>query len=197
MIDPVRCVTNLSTGKLGWEVVKMFYSHGYNVHSIVANTIFERETLPELIEIEQKDYEEFYSYIKKLKTNSFSGLIHLVAASDFTPETSETKISSKKDFKLLFTRSQKIIELENIKKFPFKIICKLTDNEDDETLKKVKEYMQKNKFNKLFWNSHASSWKSSSHTGNFVSYVDKEFHLEKISGKKNIALKFLHELQNA
>ena len=39
MLDPVRCLTNLSTGALGSEVSQLFYAMGYNLTILAANTI--------------------------------------------------------------------------------------------------------------------------------------------------------------
>ncbi len=96
-IDPVRFITNHSTGKMGYEVAKVARMRGANVTLISGKTDLEKPILVNTIEVESA--KDMFEAVKKYADSS-DIIIKSAAVSDFTPiEVSDNKIK-KSDAKM-------------------------------------------------------------------------------------------------
>lgn len=193
MIDPVRCITNLSTGNLGKEVAKTFYCMGIQLTLLIANT---SNSLPKFDYancIVIPNYIEMYEYLKNISENKFNGIIHLLAGSDFIPtQTQNEKISSKQNsLNIELKKSNKIIDLKNLDKIPYKAAAKLTTGEKDDGLKIAHEMMISKKLNFILWSSSKSAWdKNTEHSGITLAFKEGEVYERDAHGKNNMANQF-------
>lgn len=190
MIDPVRCLSNLSTGKLGWETVKLFYGMGLNVTAIVGQTEFETYQYQDLNLLKFLNYEEIYECFKNLETRSIDGFFHFLAGIDYTPESvSNAKLDSSKDtLTLKLTQTKKIRTLENLRNIPYKFFCKLTSGDDQDTKENVVKFFKNSNANTLLWNTAQGAWNTdNTHHGNIVTKSNKKIIFKPVSGKQNIS----------
>ena len=107
-IDPIRGITNKSSGKMGLELAKEAYSRGWDIKLIVGNVDIEIPKSFNAIFVESS--EEMNNITKKL-INDFNVFIATAAVSDFAPINKESsKISSSIDLSLEFRPTEKIIK---------------------------------------------------------------------------------------
>lgn len=195
MLDSVRCLSNLSTGKLGWEAVKLFYGMGHKIHAVVSQTNFEIEPLQDLLLHRYENYSEIYDFFKSLNVSQIDGFFHFLAASDYlSPHQKTIKLSSDKENQTFtLKKASKIRDLENIRQIPYKFLCKLTSNDDTKSQMNVKKFIQLNHAQSLLWNTSQGAWNNPVHQGFFVTKHKNTFDFEPVAGKKEIALKIYKE----
>lgn len=187
MLDPVRCITNLSTGALGIEVAKLFYGMGYELTVLAANTMQKSPSYENLNFHYLPDYNDMLSFANAINPKKYDGLIHLVAASDFVPETYEkNKINSgteKITIKLMKTK--KLLTHTKLKDIAYKAAAKLTT---ENGIKKATELLDENKLDAVFWSTAQDAWHNgNTHTGIFISKNKNKTEQQKINNKKQIA----------
>ncbi len=193
MIDPVRCITNLSTGSLGIEVAKTFYAMGIDLTVLCANTT---KAVPEY-DMEDvillPNYHEMYTYLKNINENKFDGVIHLVAGSDFAPKSiSHSKISSKQEtLRIDFVKTKKIIDLENLAKIQFKAAAKLTSGNQEEGIEIAKNLLNIKNLNSILYSNSVDTWnKNREHSGVFLKNKNGQINEISVDGKKEMAIQF-------
>jgi phosphopantothenoylcysteine decarboxylase/phosphopantothenate--cysteine ligase len=201
MLDPVRCITNLSTGATGIEVAKLFYANGYKVTALVANISVNMPLYDGLQTHILPNYEDMYAFVSKIDPSKFSALIHLVAASDFEPQkTSITKINSKNDeLNLKLVKTKKLIQNTNLKHIKFKAAAKLTSDIDD-GLFKAEKLLTENNLNAVFWSCAKDAWgdnSESSHKGIFIENIKGNISSTQINHKKEIANAYFKSFEKA
>ncbi|RBQ22263.1 hypothetical protein ALNOE001_19870 [Candidatus Methanobinarius endosymbioticus] len=107
-IDPIRGITNKSSGKMGLELVKEAYSRGLEIKLIVGNVAVEIPKSFNTIYVESS--EDMNKKTKEL-VGDYDIFIATAAVSDFAPITKESsKISSSIDLSLEFKPTEKIIK---------------------------------------------------------------------------------------
>lgn len=96
-IDPVRFITNHSTGKMGYEIAKMARRRGANVTLISGKTNLSKPILVNTIEVDSA--KDMFNAVKKY-SDTADIIIKSAAVSDFTPvEVADNKIK-KSDAKM-------------------------------------------------------------------------------------------------
>ncbi|MBW2978043.1 bifunctional phosphopantothenoylcysteine decarboxylase/phosphopantothenate--cysteine ligase CoaBC, partial [Candidatus Woesearchaeota archaeon] len=109
-IDPVRVITNKSSGKMGIAIANAAFRRGADVTLVRGNTTVEPDYNYKDVQI--KSASDMY---KAVKDNiNVDIVIHTAAVSDFTVDKKSGKISSKNKLNLELTPTTKI--LEKIKK---------------------------------------------------------------------------------
>lgn len=115
-IDPMRVITNRSSGEMGRLIVNAFMQQGHHV------TLLEGHATTTVLASASKritfyTFDEFLKlFIKELKTCSYDIIIHAAAVSDFKlKKYFKKKISSKGSLRLEFVSTKKVINL--IKKY--------------------------------------------------------------------------------
>ena len=145
-IDPIRILTNRSSGRTGIELAKEAYKQGAEVtlvHSKELNLMgikeLRVETAREMIDacvIELRGGKE--------KEEGYDVLISAAAISDFTADSSETKISSGEEFYLHLVPTGKLID-EVKREFPELVIVGFkaeTNVYEEELIRKAREKME-------------------------------------------------------
>ncbi|MCF7956368.1 MAG: phosphopantothenoylcysteine decarboxylase [Phycisphaerae bacterium] len=96
-IDPVRFISNASTGKMGYALARAAIKAGHNVTLITAPTTLRRPAAAKVIEVETSA--EMFKAVKKhfLKSDC---LIMSAAVSDYKPEKTSTVKIKKSDTEL-------------------------------------------------------------------------------------------------
>ena len=187
-LDSVRCLTNLSTGKLGHEIVRHAYRQGLLVTAVEGNVVFPMEPMEHMELHRLPEYSDMLSYLERIQSEQFEAVFHIAAVSDFVPEAKAAeKISSDTDLLTLnLCRSKKFLELPNLRKIPFQLACKLTDGSEAVGLQTAREFAQKNQLNALLWN-HASALHGEEHKGVVLTSVDGEVQEIAVQSKSEIA----------
>lgn len=200
MLDPVRCITNLSTGALGVEVAKVFYGMGYNLTILAANTNCHLPWYDNIQLYHLPDYNDMFKFAEQINPEQFDGLIHLVAASDFTPDHIESnKINSDtKELKITLSKTKKLLSHTMLKDIEYKAAAKLTAGNNKETeLNQAINLLNENKLNAVFWNTAHAAWgKQNNHNGIFFNKRVNLIHEEQVNDKKQIALCYLNAFKN-
>ena len=131
-IDPMRIVTNLSSGKTGLEIARQAYING-----------------AEVVMLHGTEHGKFHSNIlAELKEHNYDIFISPAAIGDFVAEPSREKISSAKELNLKLKPAKKLLEEVRSKHPKLKIVAfKAETNKNKNQLIKIgKEFLRKNKF---------------------------------------------------
>ena len=105
-IDPVRGITNRSSGKMGLELAKEAFRRGANVTMITGRIDVDIPTIFNHIKVEST-HQMQTELVKILSSHDI--FIAAAAVSDFAAEKQESKISSKDDLTLKLKPTPKII----------------------------------------------------------------------------------------
>ena len=112
MIDPVRFISNFSSGIQGYEIAKSLHNYGARVTLVTGKTNLEEPKDFEIIKV--KDAKEFYkSCISKLPYDIF---VYTAAISDWTIKKKFSDKIKKKENEINFTLKQNIDILKSISK---------------------------------------------------------------------------------
>ena len=108
-IDPVRFITNRSTGKMGYEIAKEARDRGANVTLISGSDNIKRPQGIEFVKVNTNE-EMFNSVIERF--DSADIVIKAAAVADYKPKTySETKIKKQEgDLSILLERDRDILK---------------------------------------------------------------------------------------
>ncbi|MFH1391516.1 MAG: bifunctional phosphopantothenoylcysteine decarboxylase/phosphopantothenate--cysteine ligase CoaBC [Candidatus Diapherotrites archaeon] len=141
-IDPMRIITNLSSGKMGKALEHELFVNGASV-SIIEGT----------------EHKKFYSQIMKELSKGFDYFVLPAAINDFEAKKQNNKISSSEKINLELVPTKKLLE-EVQKKFPnLKIIAfKAETNKSKKELEKIgKDFLAKNKIEMVVVNDIAKN----------------------------------------
>lgn len=108
-IDSVRSVTNTSSGETAGRLAEHFARQGHHVDLVFSrNARYATTVSPKATFLTHRDLSEQLKTL--LAENSYDAVIHLAAVSDFSPQATSGKISSKKDSLVVeMTQTPKII----------------------------------------------------------------------------------------
>lgn len=143
-IDPVRVLTNKSTGATGASLADVLMNFGFDVTYVHA----ENAKLP-VLDCEKKSFTSFASLETALKdllrSGQYQAVIHLAAVSDFSPAQSKNqKISSDEEFTLHFKRNPKLVDHlremagnPNLKVIAFKLTAGVSKEDQKKAVDKL------------------------------------------------------------
>ena len=106
-IDPVRVITNISTGKTGTLLASELVSAGAKVTLVYGPGTAEP---PKCKVIPVNTVTEMFNAVKKELKKKYDIVILTAAASDYIPKNSKTKINSKNPLTIKLTKAPKIID---------------------------------------------------------------------------------------
>jgi len=106
-IDPVRVITNISTGKTGTLLASELVSAGAKVTLVYGPGTAE---LPKCKVIPVNTVTEMFNAVKKELKKKYDIVILTAAASDYIPKNSKTKINSKNPLTIKLDKAPKIID---------------------------------------------------------------------------------------
>lgn len=197
LIDAVRCLTNISTGKLGALLVDELYCRGFEVDALVGQSEVNIRSRPGLVVTVKPNFDEMYHFLKEIKPTNFSGFFHVAALSDYLFKGDETKkISSKqKTLELKLTAAPKMIELANLKKISYRFACKLTETNEESGLKIANEFMNKHCLNGILWNNASTAFKKSIHEGIVLTKSKNAPQQVRAAGKQQLATVMVEQFE--
>ena len=187
MIDPVRFISNHSSGKMGHEIAKEAASLGANVVLVTGPTqINLRNNSIKVVNVTSAD-EMFEKCLSELKKMDY--LIMAAAVSDFKPKKiSKTKIKKniKKTFNLELVKNIDIIsELSKLKKNNQKVIGFALETENE--IANAKNKLDKKQLDAIVLNSISDENTCFNSDKNKIHFITK-------SKTKKFKLKFKNEV---
>jgi len=106
-IDPVRVITNISTGKTGTLLASELVSAGAKVTLVYGPGTADP---PKCKVVPVNTVTEMFNAVKKELKKKYDIVILTAAASDYIPKNSKTKINSKNPLTIKLTKAPKIID---------------------------------------------------------------------------------------
>ena len=131
-IDPMRIVSNLSSGKTGVEISRQAYING-----------------AEVVMLHGAEQQQFYSNVfNELKTHKYDIFICPAAIGDFVAERSREKLSSAKELHLKLRPARKLLQEVRSKYPTLKIVAfkAETNKNKNQLIKIAKDFLVKHKF---------------------------------------------------
>jgi len=197
MIDPVRFISNHSSGKMGHEIAKEAASLGANVVLVTGPTqINLRNNSIKVVNVTSADemFEKCFSELKKMDY-----LIMAAAVSDFKPKKiSKTKIKKniKKTFNLELVKNIDIIsELSKLKKPNQKVIGFALETENE--IVNAKNKLVKKQLDAIILNSISDENTCFNSDKNKIHFITKSKTKKfKLKFKNEVAKDILHEIYN-
>lgn len=127
-IDPVRTITNHSSGRMGLAMAKNAYRMGASV-VLIGNS---SEPVPDYIEFhDAHSFEQFLSVASKEADKKYDAIIVPAALPDFSPKhTSDRKISEQQEMNIELKKNPKLID-ELRKKHEGLLVAFRLSHEDD------------------------------------------------------------------
>lgn len=156
-IDAARCVTNLSSGRLGALLGEALYRRGCSLLLLKAQTTTPQPRMAEAEVVDVPEFSALRAQLETLNAKATAGIFHIAAVSDFILEKkAQEKISSDaKELQLRLVRGPKLLELDNVKSIAFQAACKLTAGDKAAGLTTAKLFAAKMNLDLCLWN-HAS-----------------------------------------
>lgn len=197
MIDPVRFISNHSSGKMGHEIAKEAASLGANVVLVTGPTqINLRNNSIKVVNVTSAD-EMFEKCLSELKKMDY--LIMAAAVSDFKPKKiSKTKIKKniKKTFNLELVKNIDIIsELSKLKKPNQKVIGFALETENE--IVNAKNKLEKKQLDAIILNSISEENTCFNSDKNKIHFITKSKTKKfKLKFKNEVAKDILHEIYN-
>ena len=197
MIDPVRFISNHSSGKMGHEIAKEAASLGANVVLVTGPTqINLRNNSIKVVNVTSAD-EMFEKCLSELKKMDY--LIMAAAVSDFKPKKiSKTKIKKniKKTFNLELVKNIDIIsELSKLKKPNQKVIGFALETENE--IVNAKNKLEKKQLDAIVLNSISDENTCFNSDKNKIHFITKSKTKKfKLKFKNEVAKDILHEIYN-
>ena len=197
MIDPVRFISNHSSGKMGHEIAKEAASLGANVVLVTGPTqINLRNNSVKVVNVTSAD-EMFEKCLSELKKMDY--LIMAAAVSDFKPKKiSKTKIKKniKKTFNLELVKNIDIIsELSKLKKPNQKVIGFALETENE--IVNAKNKLEKKQLDAIILNSISDENTCFNSDKNKIHFITKSKTKKfKLKFKNEVAKDILHEIYN-
>jgi phosphopantothenoylcysteine decarboxylase/phosphopantothenate--cysteine ligase len=187
-LDSVRCLTNLSSGRLGQEIVRHAYRMGIDVTACEGSVAAPLEKMEHVKKHVVPEYVDMLACLETAQSEDFDGVFHIAAVSDFLPQEKATgKISSdSSEIVLKLCKSKKFLDLPNLKKIGFQIACKLTDGSEAVGLQVAREFAQTHRLNAILWN-HASVLHGTEHKGVVLAPVEGCVQEIVVESKQDIA----------
>ena len=190
-IDPVRCISNLSSGQMGIELIEALYAKGLDVTGFEASIRVPSPQLEHVKLHKTPEFNDFHAVLSAVKREQFDGIFHMAAVSDYIPENpTTTKLdSSKPELNVHLKASPKMVDLPELKAIRFKAGCKLTSVDESSGVESARKFMDRQKLDVVLWNQAEKSLqkKSQEHEG-IVIYKESNVTRDKsLKGKTEIA----------
>jgi len=195
-IDPVRFITNHSSGKMGFSIADEFASRGANVIVVSGKVSVKHENNSNIRIVEALSAEEMLDTTKK-HFKKADIIIYAAAVSDYTPvNKSDTKI--KKDSETL------TIELKKTKDIAKELGELKRDNqfavgfalETNNEIENAKSKLAKKNFDIIVLNSLQDKGAGFQHDTNKISIIDKKGNIKKfeLKTKKEVAKDIVNQV---
>jgi len=198
-IDPIRILTNRSSGRTGIELAKEAYKQGAGVTLVHSKTPLNLDGINEVrVETAREMIDTCVTELRegKEKEEGYDVLISSAAISDFTADLSETKISSGEDFYVhLVPTGKKLID-EVKREFPELVIVGFkaeTNVSEEELIRKAREKMEDHNIEMVVANDVGNGGIGTEE--NEVYVIRKDQKVKHVKGVKSlIAVEIIDEL---
>ena len=193
-IDPIRGISNRSSGKMGWELAKEAFKRGANVTILAAH---HSVSIPKVLDVIDTESSVLMTQKVEELVPDFDVYIATAAVSDFTPISKEdSKISSSYNLSLEFEPIAKIIQkIKKINEDIFLVGFKAEYNISEERMIKCAQTQMKDAGTDLVVANDVSNegCEFGSET-NEVILVSNEIKKVSLSSKKEIAKSVFDEI---
>jgi phosphopantothenoylcysteine decarboxylase / phosphopantothenate---cysteine ligase len=154
-IDPVRCVTNISSGSFAGELARALYARGVAVTFLKAQTSVEPPSGAHLKVMDVPEYEQLKKALEAQSLDKGDGLFHLAAVSDYlVKNASEKKISSQNDsLEVQFSKAPKLFGSIQTAQGAFRMGAKLTSSAETSDRLVAEKLMDTQNLNVCVWNT--------------------------------------------
>ena len=161
-IDPVRVITNISTGKTGTLLASELVSAGAKVTLVYGPGTADP---PKCKVIPVKTVTDMFNVVRKELKKKYDIVILTAAASDYIPKNSKTKINSKNPLTIKLTKAPKIIDfVKKWQKGVFLVGFKAeTDVSKRELVTKSRRKMKESKADLMVANDIGSKYTSNNY----------------------------------
>lgn len=194
-IDPVRFITNHSTGKMGYALAKMCMLRGAKVTLVTGPTAIELPPFVEVIEV--MSAKEMFEEVTK-HSNSANIIIKAAAVADYRPAVVEDEKIKKQTpaTKLELEQTDDILKYLGEHKTKEQFLCGFA-METQNLLENSREKLQKKHLDMLVANNLKEEGAGFGTDTNVVTILtkDSEIALEKMS-KDRVAMRILDEIKN-
>jgi phosphopantothenoylcysteine decarboxylase/phosphopantothenate--cysteine ligase len=187
-LDDVRCITNLSSGRLGQMFARQAYRMGMHVTAVEGNVAQPAEAGEFLKLVKVPEYQDMLDYLRSVQPEFYDAVFHLAAVSDYVPAAVRPGKMSGDSEEITFTmvKSRKFIELNNLRGIAFQAGCKLTHGIAEEGVSTAKIFASKNNLNVVLWNQ-TGVLHGGEHGGIVLVRDQVEFQQFEVSSKEQIA----------
>jgi phosphopantothenoylcysteine decarboxylase/phosphopantothenate--cysteine ligase len=196
-IDPIRIITNKSSGKMGISIAKQALRRGANVTLILGRVSIPPPAYCKIINVETTE-EMCDACVKELKKESYDLVILAAAPTDYKPKISQKEkisTSERKELVLNLQTTPKIIEkVKKIRPSTFLVGFKAEYNlSEEELIRRAVERLREVNADLIVANDVSKQYSGFEADTNEVLIVDKDGLVTKIpkASKMNIANKLL------
>ena len=194
-IDPVRYITNHSSGKMGYAIAKMAMLRGADVTLISGNST---EDIPPFVNfIKVKSAMDMFKAVKE-NYKEMDFIIKAAAVADYTPvNVSEEKIKKKDDDMFIkLKRTEDILKFLGENKLKNQIVCGFA-METSNLIENAKEKLKRKKADIIVANSlkeEGSGFKGDTNKVTFI--TEDDMKALDLMPKEEVAVKLIDELMD-
>ncbi len=191
-IDPVRVITNRSSGKMGLALAKEAFFRGAEVFTVLGSASVEFPRYLKKIYVESSS--EMLRAVKEI-IDECDVFISVAAVSDFKPKTTyKKKIRTKEKIILELISTKKILEEvkdKDVVKVGFKALYNVSEKE---LIKSAKDLLEKRNLDVVVANDLAKNYFGSDKTEAFI--VTKDDVIRFSGRKEDVAEKIMDVVEN-
>ena len=197
MIDPIRCISNLSSGKQGYEIANAASNFGAQTILISGPSSIELPNVNKIIQVQTAEemYNESLRICKKHK--KIDAAILTAAVSDWKITTSKRKFKKNQNiFKNIKYRENKdiLFSISNLKNYRPKLVCGFAA-ETNLLIKNAREKLLKKNCDIIFANKISKSFNPINNNYNQISMIGKNREIKwKKMTKNKLAEKIINEI---
>ena len=182
-IDPIRILTNRSSGRTGIEIAKEAYKQGAEVTLVHSKAL----NMMGINELKVETAREMVDTCMNELRNGYDVLISSAAIADFTVDPADVKISSGGDLHLHFTPTRKLIE-EARSEFPELVIAGFkaeTNVSEEELIRRARAKMEQYNLEMIVANDIGKGGMGTEENDVFILRKGSE-EVKHVKGKKRI-----------
>ncbi len=197
MIDPIRCISNLSSGKQGYEITNAASNFGAETILISGPSSIELPNANKIIQVQtaKEMYDQSLNICKKYK--KIDAAILTAAVSDWKILTSNKKFKKNQNkFKNIKFKENKdiLFSISNLKKYRPKLVCGFAA-ETDLVIKNAREKLLKKNCDIIFANKISKRFNPINNNFNEISMIGKNKEIKwKKMEKNKLAEKIVNEI---
>ena len=192
-LDPVRYLTNFSTGKMGYAIAKAAALRGASVTLVTGKTEIKKPPFVKVIEVESAA-DMFEAVTKEAKVQD--AVIKAAAVADYRPKEVNTEKTKKKDgdLSLSLERTEDILKWLGEHKTKGQFLCGFS-METENMLENSREKLNRKKIDMIVANNLKVEGAGFGTDTNVVTIItkDKEIALQKMT-KEEVAHRLLSEI---